>query len=231
MMHDLTAEEIEQYADGELDAGAVAEAEAHLHECARCASAVLSTMQMKRALRAMPRFTPPASLRERVLSRPARRSHAAWWLAAAAVLVLAIAGGLFMRAREATAGQFVDLHTTILASANPVDVLSTDRHTVKPWFEGKLPFAVDVPDLSPPFHLIGGRVIYWRGQPGGYLLVGKGAHRISLFVFANDVVPPSIASRGGMTIAVWRTRGLAYVAVADVPTEDLQPLRRAFVRD
>lgn len=222
MTSHLTAEEIEQYADGEIEAGE------HLHECAACASAVLSVMQMKRALRAMPRFAPPAALRARVLTRPPRRSRAAIWLAAAAVVALVVAGDAFVRAREATAGQLVDLHTTILASANPVDVLSTDRHTVKPWFEGRLSFAVDVPELSAPFKLIGGRVIYWRGQPGAYLLIGKGAHRISLFVFRSDVVPRSIASRADMTIVVWRARGLAYVAVGDVPAEDLQPMRRAF---
>jgi anti-sigma factor RsiW len=188
-------------------------------------------MQMKRALRAMPRFTPPAALRARVLARPPRRSYAPRWLAAAAILALVVAAGALWRARDATATQLVDLHTTILASANPVDVLSTDRHTVKPWFEGKLPFAVDVPDLAQPFHLIGGRVIYWRGQQGAYLLIGKGAHRISLFVFKTDAVPRAIESHAGMTIVVWRARGLAYVAVADVPSEDLQPLRQAFARD
>jgi anti-sigma factor RsiW len=188
-------------------------------------------MQMKRALRAMPRFTPPAALRARVLARPPRRSYTARWLAAAAILALVVAGGALWRTRDATAGQLVDLHTTILASANPVDVLSTDRHTVKPWFEGKLPFAVDIPDLAQPFHLIGGRVIYWRGQQGAYLLIGKGAHRISLFVFASDAVPRAIESHAGMTIVVWRARGLAYVAVGDIPAEDLQPLRQAFARD
>src|SRR5258707_5489397 len=125
MTQHLTAEEIEQYGDGELDSAD------HLHECAACANAVLSVMQMKRAIRAMPRFTPPAALRERVLARPSRRSYTAWWLAAAAILALAISGTLLLRARDATASQLVDLHTTILASANPVDVLSTDRHTVK----------------------------------------------------------------------------------------------------
>jgi anti-sigma factor RsiW len=222
MTSHLTAEEVEQYADGELEVGE------HVNECALCANAVLSVMQMKRAMRSMPRFTPPAALRARVLARPSRRSTAVWWLAAAAIVAFVITGDAFVRAREATAGQLVDLHTTILASANPVDVLSTDRHTVKPWFEGKLPFAVDVPDLPAPFKLIGGRVIYWRGEPGAYLLIGKGAHRLSLFVFASDVVPRSIASRGSMTIVVWRARGLAYVAVGDVPAEDLQPMRRAF---
>jgi anti-sigma factor RsiW len=226
MSQHLTAEEIEQYADGELDDAG------HLLECATCASAALSVMQMKRALRAMPRFTPPAALRARVLAQPPRRrSYTAQWLAAAAILALVVAGGALWRTRDATAGQLVDLHTTILASANPVDVLSTDRHTVKPWFEGKLPFAVDVPDLAQPFHLIGGRVIYWRGQQGAYLLIGKGAHRISLFVFGSDAVPRAVESHAGMTIVVWRARGLAYVAVADVPADDLQPLRQAFSRD
>jgi anti-sigma factor RsiW len=225
MTNHLTREEIEQYADGEADLTE------HLRECLICSNGVLSAMQMKRAIRAMPRFTPPAGLRARVLAAPPRRSHTAWWLAAAAVLALVVAGGALLRAHDAAAGQLVDLHTTILASANPVDVLSTDRHTVKPWFEGRLPFAVDVPDLASPFHLIGGRVIYWRGQPGAYLLIGKGAHRISLFVFANDAVPRAIASHAGMSIVVWRAHGLAYVAVADVPEGDLQPLRQAFARD
>jgi anti-sigma factor RsiW len=225
MTNHLTPEEIEQQADGE------AEFADHLRDCAVCANAVLAAMQMKRAIRAMPRLTPPAALRARVLAAPPRRSYSAWWLAAAAVLAVGVAGVALLRARDAAARQLVDLHTTILASANPVDVLSTDRHTVKPWFEGRLPFAVDVPDLAPPFHLIGGRVIYWRGQPGAYLLIGKGAHRISLFVFASDAVPRAVASHVGMSIEVWRARGLAYVAVADVPANDLQPLRQAFARD
>jgi len=221
----LTAGEIEQFADGELDAAA------HLQDCAPCASAVLAVMQMKRAVHAIPRIAPPAGLRARVLAPSPRRSRAPWWLAAAAIVALAVAGIALWGARDAAARQLVDLHTTILASANPVDVVSTDRHTVKPWFEGRLPFAVDVPDLAPPFHLIGGRVVYWRGQPGAYLLIGKGAHRISLLVFADAAVPRAIASHAGMTIEVWRARGLSYVVVADVPSSDLQPLRQAFARE
>ena len=222
MTRHLTAEEIEQYADGEI------EVDLHLHECAQCANAVVSVMQMKRAVHAIPRATPPSGLRERVFAKPTPRSRALWWIAAAAIVAFAIAGTALWRARDVAAGQLVDLHTTILASANPVDVISTDRHTVKPWFEGRLPFAVDVPDLAPPFHLIGGRVVYWRGQQGAYLLIGKGAHRISLFIFADDAVPRAIASHAGMTIDVWRARGLAYVAVADVPADDLRSLRQAF---
>ena len=123
------------------------------------------------------------------------------------------------------------MHVTLLASANPVDVVSTDRHTVKPWFEGRLPFTVPVPDLAAtPFRLIGGRVIYWRGNPAAYLLIGKNAHRISLFVFRDDSAPRDVQqSPSGFSTRAWRSGGLTFVAIGQVPPEDLQVLNAAFV--
>ena len=223
MRQDMTAEEVEQYADGELSADALTRVEAHLQDCSRCASAVLSVLQLKRAIRlAIPRYTP-----RRPLALPGQSSRTSWWLAAAAALVvLALGGTLFEISRGTSARELVDLHTTILASVNPVDVVSTDRHTVKPWFEGRVPFAVNVPDLSAtPFHLVGGRVIFWHGRPGAYLLVNKAAHRISLFIFESA---PQFGDTPQMTIDEWRSNGLTYVAVGDVPHQDLESLRRAF---
>lgn len=224
MTRDLTAEEVERYADGELPAEAIPEIEAHLTDCSRCANAVLAVLQMKRAVRAaMPRFSPrrPLVLKKRTWGAPV-------WLAAAAALVLAVSGVLLVASRTTSARELVDLHTTILASANPIDVISTDRHTVKPWFEGRVPFAVNVPDLSAtPFRLVGGRVVFWRGRPGAYLLVSKGAHRISLFVFESL---PSFGDTPQMTVDEWRANGLTYVAVSDVPREDLEALRQAWQR-
>ena len=222
-MQDLTAEEVERYADGELSPEAQSEVEAHLHDCSRCANAVLSVMQMKRAVRAvMPRYAP-----SRPLVLPSRTSPARWWLAVAALLVLTLGTTLVaLTARDRAARELINLHTTILAGANPIDVVSTDRHTVKPWFEGRVPFAVDVPDLSATaFHLAGGRVVFWRGRPGAYLLINKGAHRISLFVFESM---PQVANTPQMTLDAWRTNGLSYLAVGDVPRSDLEALRRAF---
>jgi anti-sigma factor RsiW len=132
---------------------------------------------------------------------------------------------MYLRSRDASR-ELIDMHTTIVASAQPVDVVSTDRHTVKPWFEGRVPFAVDVPDLSKtPFRVAGGRVVFWHGQPGAYLLVTKGAHRISVFVFSDM---PRMAATPQMTIVTWRRNGLAYTAIGDISKAELEALRETF---
>jgi anti-sigma factor RsiW len=222
MMPDLTAEKVERYAGGELSPEALPVVEAHIRDCSRCANAVLSVFQMKRSVReAMLRYQPRRPL------VPSRRAPRLQWVFAAAALVLAIGGELSTIAGgRAASRELIDLHTTILASASPIDVVSTDRHTVKPWFEGRVPFAVDVPNLSAtPFHLIGGRVVFWHGRPGAYLLVNKGAHRISLFVFESA---PRLGSFPEMPVFSWQRNGLTYIAVGDVPPTDLTSLRQAF---
>jgi anti-sigma factor RsiW len=217
-MNHWNEEEIARWVDGEGDD------DAHLRECAQCAHAVLAAVQLKRAIReAAPRYEVPESLRAR-LGGQARVPVLHW--AAAAMVIFVLAALVVVRIREAEPmRELVDLHATLLASANAVDVISTDRHTVKPWFEGRVPFAVPVPDLPAPFHLIGGRVVYWHQQPGAYLLIGKGAHRISLFIFRN--APHTMETRE-VTSEVWRADGLTYVAIADVSPDDLKTLRRAF---
>lgn len=221
-----TAEELELAAAGELPD------DAHIRDCSSCAARLLEILRMKRAVReAMPRFTPPAGLRERILMVEERApvSHR-WWLAVAAALVLVVAGTALFRARSAAARELVDLHSTIVASANPIDVVSTDRHTVKPWFEGRVAFAVDVPELrDTPFRLAGGRVVFWRGRTGAYLLVMKGAHRVSLFAFAEDDVP-SLGGPARESIESWSRHGVRWIAVADLPQNDLAALRAAFTR-
>ena len=223
MNEHLTIEEVEQTADGEAPPAD------HLRDCARCANAVLGALQMKRAIRdAMRGEGAPASLQRRIRRQPAAFS----WLAAAAA-VIAIVAGSVMLTRQQTSGalaELADMHTTLLASANPVDVISTDKHTVKPWFEGRLPFAVPVPELaSTPFKLIGGRVVYWNGNQGAYLLVGKAAHRISVFVF-RDAPPHLGAAPRAVSTLAWSNGGLEFVAVGDVPQGDLSQLRDAFTR-
>lgn len=240
---DLTAVEVERYADGELAGGEAAEAAEHIRSCARCAAAVLDVLQMKRAVReSAERASAPVLLRARVIDALRNdgtdqkdgtdgksRSRAAWWIALAAVLALAFVLTGVLRARGvAAATELADMHATLLSSANPVDVISTDKHTVKPWFEGRVPFAVPVPDFNgTPFHLIGGRVVFWRGATGAYLLVGKGAHRISVFVFPAGAAPMP-ASIPSVAIFGWRSNGLSFVAVADIPRDDLVALRKAF---
>ena len=225
-----TSEDVERFADGEAS-----REEAHLRECAQCASAVLAAAQMKRAVHdAMDVGRAPASLRARLTKQSSQRSAGPWWFAAAAVIAaIVVSSALLLRKPSQTAlPELADMHVTILASENPVDVVSTDRHTVKPWFEGRVPFAVPVPDLSStPFRLIGGRVVYWHGSQAAYLLIGKSAHRISVFVFRQESAPKTLGlSPPTVSALSWQDGGLVFVVVADVPPGDLAQLRNAFER-
>ena len=244
----LSEETIQQWADGEIAGDAAVEA--HLHQCVVCSNAALAAVRMKGAVREVfPRGTAPGALRERVSGmvrdevtgdaslRSAaprlRRLGMTEWLAAAAVLAaIAIALGAVVQVRSrSTMRELADLHNTNLASASPVDVVSTDRHTVKPWFEGRVPFAVPVAELEgTPFHLIGGRVVYLHGAPGACLIIGKKAHRLTLFVFRAGDVPLRTATPAELTMLAWESNGLAFVAVGDVPRSDLESLRTAWSR-
>src|SRR5712691_2981379 len=210
MSEHLSDEAIARLADGEDSE------RTHVAECARCANALIGALQLKRAVReAVPRFEVPERLRARILEGRRGRRHYTWLAAAAAVLLI-FAGAAIIASRRAATRELIDLHTTVVGSASPIDVVSTDRHTVKPWFEGRVPFAVDVPELAgTPFRLAGGRVVFWRGRPGAYLLITKGGHRISLFEFPVDTMP-RLTPTGSMTIVTWSANGLAYDAVGDV---------------
>ena len=216
MSEHLSPLDIERLGDGELDF------QSHVSECLRCSNEVLAIVQMKRAIAALPRHVGRASARPDGL-KPVLRMLAV----AAAIAVVAVLSTVYVRSRDA-ARELIDMHATIVASAQPVDVLSTDRHTVKPWFEGRVPFAVEVPDLSKTaFRVAGGRVVFWHGQPGAYLLVIKGAHRISVLAFNADEVP-RIAPMPQMTIVTWRRNGIAYFAIGDIPRIELEALRETF---
>lgn len=219
MSEHLSALDLERIGDGEMDV------QPHLAECLRCSNEVLGIVQMKRAIAALPRVGAGSQPVPRFGPAKSRPLHIL--AIAASLAVVAVLSTMYLRSRDA-ARELIDMHTTIVASAQPVDVISTDRHTVKPWFEGRVPFAVDVPDMSKtPFRVAGGRVVFWRGQPGAYLLVTKGAHRISIFAFsAADV--PRIAAIPQMTIVSWSRNGIAYIAIGDIPKAELETLKETF---
>jgi anti-sigma factor RsiW len=231
-MNHPTPEDLERYADGELGSTEAAEFEQHLQECARCAASALRIVMMKQAIHdVMREEVPSEELRERVRRPMVKKASRTpiWWAAAAAAALIFITAIVIRTQSPSALPELVDMHVTLLASANPVDVISTDRHTVKPWFEGRLPFTVPVPDLASPFHLIGGRVVYWRANPAAYLLIGKGAHRISVFVFRDGDAPRNLRqSSDPVSTYVWRSGGLTFVAIGQVPREDLQSLSAAF---
>lgn len=223
-MTHLSSEEITRIADEGSDAP-------HLRECVSCSNAVLDEMQLRQAIRAAGRrYTAPDALRARVMRDLQRdRRQPRKWLALAAAAALVVAFTLIMIARRpADARELIDLHIMTLASTNPVDVISTDRHTVKPWFEGRIPFAFDIPELgATPYRLVGGRVVYWQRRPGALLQLARGNHRISLFIFQDEPMPRS-GAENGFHVRAWRGRGLLYVVVADLPDDELATIELLF---
>ena len=172
---------IDAYIDGELNPADHAEFESHLRSCLACSGETLARWQLKRSIRAAAQpFQPPSEFRAHIagqLKYPpgpwGRLRYPAVLGTLAALLLIAVTVPLLARhyARQQAISELLDLHVATLASANPVDVLSSDRHTVKPWFQGKLPFTFNLPELAnAPYKLIGGRLVYFEHNPGAQLV-------------------------------------------------------------
>ncbi len=173
---------------------------AHVRSCPSCSADALARVQMKRAIQAAGRrYTPSAEFRKRmqqkIASKPRRSLGLGWALAAAATVILVV--GTLTSAylgtgsgRDQVFSEIADLHVATLASSSPVDVISTDRHTVKPWFQGKIPFAFNLPELqNTEFSLLGGRMTYLEQTPGAHLIYDVRKHHISVFVFQERSLP------------------------------------------
>lgn len=239
MTCDLYRTKLEPYVDAELSADEVREVEKHLRTCAVCASDALGRVQMKQNVRAVgARYSPSVRFRLQVEERIKPKRNRLWahsWIpklaAAAAMVLLVVLAGVWMRdAKQKRAlTEFADLHVTALASSNPVDVVSTDRHTVKPWFVGKLPFTFNLPEFQgSPFTLLGGRLVYFGHTPGAQLLFEVRKHRLSLFVLQDnrDAVPlPSnrmVQRELAFNTESWAEDGLRYVVISDAGPEDVR---------
>jgi anti-sigma factor RsiW len=216
--------------------------EEHLRTCSSCTTEVLTRLQLKRATRvAAMRYTPSPDFRLRVEKSIQIKRRPGWiaaWLpslAAATALILLAAVSVqvwFLHAaREEAVSQLLDLHVATIASANPVDVVSTDRHTVKPWFQGKLPFTFNLPELeNSPYKLLGGRLVYLHNRPGAQLLFELRKHELSLFISQEGGLTawPGRAEfdtrRNGFSVESWSQDGLRYAIVSDAGPSDVRGL-------
>jgi anti-sigma factor RsiW len=232
-------EKIGPYVDGELEPHAEQAIAGHLQSCVDCSSAVLEQQALKKAVRvAGKRFTAPPELYASIQQQMMPKKNVGWWfkwsaLAASAVLLGVVTFGLLSRpsASSATVTQLIDQHVTMLASANPVDVISSDKHTVKPWFQGKLPFTFNPPELAKesPFALIGGKLIYAQQTPGAELVYQVRQHKISVFIFqARDLRGEPSAGNQTFVVNGWQQGGLQYYIVTDAAREDADRLRTLF---
>ena len=244
MPDDTWRPKLDQYLDSELPAEEMRGMDAHLRECASCASEALSRLQLKRATRlAGQRYAPSADFRRRIERQVAAKSRSRrvlLWVPVLAVAMLLLAsvvtlGRWYERTRsQQLLAELADIHVADLASPTPVDVVSSDRHTVKPWFQGKLPFTFDLPELQGTgYTLIGGRVAYLEHEPGAHLLYDVGAHHISVFIFRDRpeierVFPVRDSSRRVLSFHVdsWAAGGLRYFVFGDASPEAIQGLSR-----
>jgi anti-sigma factor RsiW len=237
-------EAIHGYVDGELDVLHNRAVEQHLQECAACARSARG-LQSLRTVMASPSlyFEAPQGLEKRVRSavRQASKSEAPRWqwrwaegwlrslvpLAAAAVVLL-VALPLAMRTstEDRLSQEIVSAHVRSLMASHLTDVASTDQHTVKPWFNGKLPFSPSVTDLAAQgFPLVGGRLEYVGNQPVAALVYQRRKHFINLFVWASTrsgSAGEKFATQRGYNVLHWSQSGMEYWAVSDVNEKDLR---------
>jgi anti-sigma factor RsiW len=241
-MADQWTAKLDTYPDGELSANEMRDLDTHLRSCPPCAADVLSRLQTKRAVHSAGlRYRPSAEFRERVrasIAAKPRRSPIRMWLGAGVAVALLLVVGFVslvfrqgQTARQQAFSELADLHVATLASANPVDVISTDRHTVKPWFQGKIPFTFNLPELQgSEFILIGGRVAYLGQSPGADLIYQIRKHQISVFIFQDRGVGRefglSTQSRKELSfnIETWNQGGLRYFVIGDASADDLRVL-------
>jgi anti-sigma factor (TIGR02949 family) len=229
--------DLDPYVDRELDPAAAALVRDHLAGCTRCRQRVGEREALGRLVRSAPYRPAPEALRARISARSTRlssiRSLASW--AAAAVLVLSASGGIaLMRSAASRDAAIVDDvvsgHVRSLMADHLFDVQSTDQHTVKPWFLGRLDFSPPVVDLAAAgFPLVGGRLDYVGGGPVAALVYQRNKHTINVFVAPERAREPA-AVRGrsvrGFHVHHWVREGMSFWAVSDLNDAELSEFTR-----
>ena len=228
--------------DDELDVGAAAELHGHIAVCAGCAGELETLRALKVLLgdAALIQVAPPAWRARALAALPVETSMRrgrpfAPWLMGGAVSALAASLALYALIPAPAAmlpTELVEGHIRSLQVQHLVDVQTSDRHVVKPWFNGKIDFAPPVIDLvADGFPLAGGRMDYIGGRTVAALVYRRRAHVINLFVWPGQAPSePAIQRRKGYTLIRWGRGGLVYWAVSDIDPPDLAGFEQAFVR-
>jgi anti-sigma factor RsiW len=245
---------IHPYVDGELDAGHVLEVDQHVAGCAACAQAVERVRAVGSAVSgAALRFSAPSGLRERinaelrprpaaVVSADTSRSSSWKYLAVAAILFAASLLGFQLtrggNRSELLVAEVVEAHVRSLMADHLLDVASSDKHTVRPWFTGKIDFSPTVVDLKVHgYPLLGGRLDMLGSEPAAALVYQHGKHTINVFIRPDERLESTgaaaqsmaagrakIVTLQGFNIASWSEGGFDYQAVSDMSSDELRNL-------
>jgi anti-sigma factor RsiW len=238
---------IQPYGDGELDATHSLAVENHLRGCAGCAAVQRQQEALKSALHSnamlfkMPaalRKTIVTELRQTVESEPRSPFWTAWLFpiggTAIAFLLLGffLAGGLGRSPANPLVAELASDHVRSLMPGHLMDVVSTDQHTVKPWFDGKLDFAPPVKDLAAAgFPLTGGRLDYIGGHSAAALVYMRQKHIINLFIWpvgTAERAPGDAVTINGYHLINWTGGGMTFWAVSDLNEKELGQFAREF---
>jgi anti-sigma factor RsiW len=235
------------FVDGELDLVKSLEIEQHLEECPACAQVHARLLAVRAAVQNSSLYSQtPSGLAERVQSSlhgASRADRTPGWIprrllavAASLALVTTVGWGLFrgLSVRSADVYLTQELVASHVRSqmlpSHRFDVASSDPHTVKPWFEGKLDFSPPVKDLvADGFPLVGGRLDYLHGRAVAALLYQRRKHSINLFIWPSspaDEAAPKYATRQGFHILQWTRSGMTFCAVSDLNEDEMQEFVR-----
>jgi anti-sigma factor RsiW len=236
--------------DGELDAANALSLEAHLRTCPGCAAHYRLLQALRARLAEADLSAPaPARLRGRIEAMIEAESHqpaaarsrpwwtraAAGWSAAGAAAAIAASLLVVQVGPVQTASledQLVASHVRSLLASHLIDVATSDRHVVKPWFNGKIDFAPPVVDLADQgFPLVGGRLDYADQHVVAALVYRRRAHLINLFVLPARVRPLAWLSHAKPTsysVVHWTRGGLEFWAVSDIEAGDLETFHKTF---
>jgi anti-sigma factor RsiW len=252
----MTCEDIERladaYVDDELDLGRTLEFETHLSTCEACTARLDRMRGVRQALRAVPYFRAPETLAARVRTtvvdadratasrqprgvRARRRGWQPWVLSAASLVAASVALAVVLHERtvmadDATTEAVIEGHVRSLMAGHLMDVASTDRHTVKPWFAGRVDFSPTVVDLvSDGFPLVGGRLDYIDRHPAAALVYKRRDHVVNVFVWPQAAGSASHATRSdvrGYHVISWTRGGVAVWIVSDLALNELDDFGR-----
>jgi anti-sigma factor RsiW len=237
--------------DGELDAGHTRDVEEHVANCPRCAAALADYREMSKAVAGADlHFTAPPELRRRIeaslpqalpqispqASGPSRRSLLRGFAMGSAVSALAATGLVAIVLRnddeQRILSDVVSAHLRSLQAGHLIDVISTDQHTVKPWFNGKLDVSPPVVDLTAQgFTLIGGRLDYVNARSIGAVVYRRRQHVINLFVAQTANTERQAAkmeTMQGFNVRRWSEQGMNFWAVSDIGPDELAEFGEKF---
>jgi anti-sigma factor RsiW len=233
MTHPHLEVQLDAYLDGELAPAEARDIETHLGQCPECTRFIDSRLALRSAIKARaPQLTAPAALRTRVAKlRSTPKSFTLWrsLALAASLAVVALGGwqlGLQRGLGDALADDVLTAHVRSLMPGHLTDVPSSDRHTVKPWFNGKLDYSPPVYDFADRgYPLLGGRLDYVNGRTVSALVYGRRQHVINVLVWPSNRDagrPPGERASQGYHVLHWIAGDYSYWAVSDLALPELQ---------